>query len=92
MAAGRVVAAGTMAGIVGDTTVIQVDSEDWADAFAAIEAAGLRAALIGRSLRVPGAARREVEEALGDLQAQVSETTATLEERFFELTIAAHSR
>lgn len=92
MAAGRVVAAGTMAGIVGDTTVIQVDSEDWAAAFAAIEAAGLRAALIGRSLRVPGAARREVEQALGDLQAQVSETTATLEERFFELTIAAHSR
>jgi ABC-2 type transport system ATP-binding protein len=92
MAAGRVVAAGTVADIVGDATVIRVDSEDWAAAFAAIDGAGLRAALIGRSLRVPGAARRAVEQALGELPAQVSETTATLEERFFELTVGARSR
>jgi ABC-2 type transport system ATP-binding protein/ribosome-dependent ATPase len=92
MAAGRVVAAGSVADIVGDTTVIRVDSDDWAAAFAAIDGAGLRAALIGRSLRVPGAARRAVEQALGQLPAQVSETTATLEERFFELTVGARSR
>jgi ABC-2 type transport system ATP-binding protein len=92
MAAGRVVAAGTVDEIIGGTTVIRVDSEAWAAAFAAIDRAGMRAALIGRGLRVPGAARHEVEQALGDVPAQVTEATATLEERFFELTIAAQPR
>jgi ABC-2 type transport system ATP-binding protein/ribosome-dependent ATPase len=92
LAAGRVAAAGTVDGIVGDATAVQVESEAWAAAFAAIDEAGLRAALVGRGLRVPGATRRDVERALGGLPARLTETAATLEERFFELTIAAQAR
>jgi ABC-2 type transport system ATP-binding protein len=86
MAAGRVVAAGTVSEIVGHATVVLVDSDVWADAFAVIERAGLSAALVGRILRIPGVDRSDVEHALGDLPAKVTEAPATLEERFFELT------
>jgi ABC-2 type transport system ATP-binding protein/ribosome-dependent ATPase len=85
MAAGRVVASGTAADIVGSTTVVVVDTDRWAEAFAAVDAAGLAAALVGRALRVPGASVSDVERALGDVPARVDERPATLEERFFEL-------
>ena len=66
-----------------------VESDAWAEAFGALEAAGLPAALVGRSLRVPGAAPDAVRRALGDLPATVTSAPATLEERFFELTLSA---
>ena len=91
MAAGRVVAAGTAAQITGDARVSVVETGRWAEAFAALESAGLAVALAGRALRVPGAAPAAVREALGPLPAQVSEAPATLEERFFELDVAARS-
>jgi ABC-2 type transport system ATP-binding protein len=89
MAAGRVVAAGTAAQITGDARVSVVETGRWAEAFAALEGAGLAVALAGRALRVPGASRAAVREALGPVPARVSEAPATLEERFFELTAAA---
>jgi ABC-type multidrug transport system ATPase subunit len=89
MAGGRVVAAGTAAEIVGDTTVVLIDSHAWAEAFAAIERAGLPGALVGRSLRIPGVHRADVEQALADLPAKVTEAPATLEERFFQLASSA---
>jgi ABC-2 type transport system ATP-binding protein/ribosome-dependent ATPase len=89
MAAGRVVAEGTAAAITGDATVVVVDGDAWADAFAAVDAAGLPAALVGRSLRVPGATTAEVERALAGVPARVREAPATLEERFFELVAEA---
>jgi hypothetical protein len=60
-------------------------------AFAALDQAGMPATLVGRGLRVPGATPAKVTEALGpvDPTARVSESPATLEERFFELTTAA---
>ncbi len=61
----------------------------WAAAFGALEAAGLPVALVGRTLRVPGAAPDAVRRALGDLPATVRSAPATLEERFFELTLSA---
>ncbi len=89
MAAGRVVAAGTMADITRDARASVVETAAWAEAFAALEAAGLPVALAGRVLRVPGASPGAVRQALGTVAARVREAPATLEERFFELTAAA---
>jgi ABC-type multidrug transport system ATPase subunit len=86
MADGGVVAAGTAAEIVGNRQVIAVEAESWSAAFGALEQAGLRVALAGRGLRVPGANPAQVRRALGDLPAVVRQVPATLEERFFELT------
>jgi ABC-type multidrug transport system ATPase subunit len=85
MAAGRVVAAGTAAEIVGSRRVTAVEAESWSAAFSALESAGLPVALAGRGVRVPGAGPAEVRRALGDLPASIREVPATLEERFFEL-------
>jgi len=89
MADGRVVAEGSAAEITGGRRVCVVEADSWAAALDALEAAGLPAALAGRTLRVPGASLAEVRRALGSLPARVSEAAATLEERFFELTLPA---
>ena len=57
MADGRVVAGGTAAEITGGRRVSVVETGSWAAALDALEAARLPAALNGRTLRVPGAAR-----------------------------------
>lgn len=89
MAEGRVVAEGAAAEIVGDARVSVVEAQSWASAFGALEAAGLPVALVGRTLRVPGAEPAAVRNALGDIKARVSEVPATLEERFFQLTLTS---
>jgi ABC-2 type transport system ATP-binding protein len=89
MADGRVVAEGTAGQIVGDARVTVVETGSWAPAFAALEAAGLPAALVGRTLRVPGADPADVRRALGPIEASVTGAPATLEERFFELTLTS---
>jgi ABC-type multidrug transport system ATPase subunit len=89
MADGRVVAEGTAGQIVGDARVTVVETGSWAPAFAALEAAGLPAALVGRTLRVPGAEAADVRRALGPIEASVTGVPATLEERFFELTLTS---
>ncbi len=86
MAEGRVVAEGSVDAIVGDARVVVVRTQAWERAFEALEAAGLSAALVGRTLRVPGATTGTVERALGEVPARVEEAAATLEERFLELT------
>jgi ABC-type multidrug transport system ATPase subunit len=89
MAAGGVVGEGTVGEIVGAARIVAVESEDWVRAFDAIEEAGMSAALVGRSLRVPGASRAEVERALESVPATtVREAPATLEERFLQLSMA----
>jgi ABC-2 type transport system ATP-binding protein len=86
MAAGRVVASGTAAAIVGDARTAVVSSgAGWAAAWRALDAAGLRAVLHGHALRVPGAAVAQVLRAVADLPVQVTVEPATLEERFFGL-------
>jgi ABC-type multidrug transport system ATPase subunit len=89
MADGRVVAEGTAGQIIGDARVIVVETGSWAPAFAALEAAGLPATLVGRTLRVPGADPADVRRALGPVEASVTVAPATLEERFFELTLTS---
>jgi ABC-type multidrug transport system ATPase subunit len=86
MADGSVIAEGTVDQIVGDAQVVTVETDDWAGAFARLERAGLPAALIGSSVRVPGARVPDVEAALGDVAVRLGEARATLEERFVELT------
>ncbi len=89
LAAGRQVAEGSVAGIVGTARVTTVDCPDWPQALHALAQAGLRAALVGRSLRVPGAGPQRVREVLAGLPAEVGQAPASLEERFVELTVAA---
>ena len=88
MAAGRVVAEGTAAGITGQAEVTVVEADPWAPAFTALEAAGLPVALVGATLRVPGTGPDEVRRALAGVSARISTAPVTLEERFFELTLA----
>lgn len=88
MADGRVVAEGSLAEIVGDARVSVIETDRWERAFRTIEEAGLSAALVGRTLRVPDAAPADVERVLGDVHARVTEADATLEERFLQLTVA----
>jgi ABC-2 type transport system ATP-binding protein len=85
MADGAVVATGTTADIIGSRQVVLVEAESWAQAFGRLERAGLKVALAGRGLRLPGADPAQVRQALGDLTATVRLVPATLEERFFEL-------
>jgi len=84
MAAGRVVARGTVEGIIGDATTVAVRGARWEDAFAACDAAGLPVALVGTDLRVPAAEVARVRAALeaAGVRAEVSVTRATLEEAF----------
>jgi ABC-2 type transport system ATP-binding protein len=86
MAVGSVVAEGTVDEIVGDAHVVTVETDDWAAAFGRLERAGLPAALIGRTLRVPGVGMTDVEAALAGVAARLGEAPGTLEERFVELT------
>jgi ABC-2 type transport system ATP-binding protein len=86
MADGRVVSRGTAAEITGNARVTVVETDAWARAFGALEAAGLRTALVGRTLRVPGAPPDVVRRVLGGMDTRVSEAPTTLEERFFQIT------
>jgi ABC-2 type transport system ATP-binding protein len=87
MAAGRVVAAGDIADIVGDATAVEVHPRRWEAAFAALDRAGMPAALVGRRLRVPDADPRPVAAALGAarVEAELHTVPATLEETFVAL-------
>jgi ABC-2 type transport system ATP-binding protein len=87
MANGRVVAAGGMDAIVGDATAVEVRAERWEAAFAALDRAGMPAALVGRWLRVPDADPRRVAAALdaAGAEAEVQLVPATFEETFVAL-------
>ena len=90
MAEGRVVAQGTLAAIVGDGTAVAVRAERWDEAFTALSAAGLPAAVIGRGLRVPGGDEAAVRAALdaGGVSAALDIVPATFEETFVRLALA----
>ena len=90
LAGGRIVAEGTLAAIVGDGTAVAVRAERWDEAFAALTAAGLPAAVIGRDLRVPGGDQAAVRAALaaGGASATLSVVAATFEETFVRLALA----
>jgi ABC-2 type transport system ATP-binding protein len=98
MAAGRVVAEGPEAAIVGDRRAVEVEltsdagdeGVDWATAFGVLADAGLPVALHGRTLRVAGGDAARVHDALEarHVTAGLSLVPATLEETFVELALA----
>jgi ABC-2 type transport system ATP-binding protein/ribosome-dependent ATPase len=90
MAAGRVVARGTMTEIVGDATAVEVDCDAWDDAFKALDAAGLPLSLAGRRVRVPGGDAARVQAALDArrIPARLRVVPATFEETFVLTTTA----
>jgi ABC-2 type transport system ATP-binding protein len=76
-----------MAEIVGDATAVEVRPQRWEEAFAALDRAGLPAALVGRRLRVPAADPRRVGAVLegAGVAADVRPVPATFEETFVAL-------
>ena len=90
LAGGRVVAEGALEEIVGDGVAVAVQAERWDAAFAALGAAGLQAALVGRDLRVPGGDLAAVRAALGvaGVPARLAVVPATFEETFVRLALA----
>jgi len=100
MAAGRVVAEGTEAAIVGDRTAVELElapaeaggagraaGADWATVFGVLADAGLPVALHGRTLGVAGGAGARVRGALAarHVAAGFRLVPASLEETFVEL-------
>lgn len=87
MAEGRVVLRGTYDEIVDDRLVVQVDGDDWAGAFAALDGAGYACGLVGASVRVLGDDPSAVRDALrrAGVHAEVSMSAATLEETMVSL-------
>ena len=82
MAAGKVVASGTLAEITDGARTVRVRCESWASAFNALTDAAMPVTLSGRQVRVPGASREQVLARLRDagVDAEVDEMPATLEE------------
>ncbi len=87
MASGRIIAQGTLADIIGDATAVAVTTDRWDEAFAALDDAGLPAALVGRGLRVTGDDTACVRKALDarHVSADFSIVPATFEETFVRL-------
>ena len=87
MSAGRLVASGSESDLVGNTRAVAVRVDDWAEAFAALDDAGLMVTLSGRNVRVAGAAPDRVASALAEhgIEAEVEIVPATIEERMTEL-------
>jgi ABC-2 type transport system ATP-binding protein len=87
MAGGRVVAQGTVAGIVGGRQVVEVTAGDWPAALAAVESDGRIVVLEGRVVRVLGAApdavRADLERAA--VEARIGLAPASLNETLVEL-------
>jgi len=91
MADGRVVATGRPADISAGRRAVRVRTPDWPAAFAALAAAGLPVALVGRDLRVPGGDAARVQALLDArrIAAQTADVPATFEEVFVDLVHSA---
>jgi ABC-type multidrug transport system ATPase subunit len=87
MSSGKVSAEGTVDAIIGDEQAVEVRAERWEDAFAALDAAGLRLTLSGRALRLPGGEAERARRALDarGVGAELAKVPATLEEAFVRL-------
>ena len=90
MSESRLVGSGSERDVIGDTTAVEVICDDWASAFAALEAAGQPVTLAGRSVRVADGDAREVQRILevSGVDPEVRAVPATLEER---MTVLARS-
>lgn len=87
MAAGRTVAEGTVAAIVGDLATVEVEAPDPLATLSVLEEAGIVALPAGRRLRLPGVGPDEARSLLGEGIA-VETSPANLEEAFMVLSRA----
>jgi ABC-type multidrug transport system ATPase subunit len=87
MSNGQLVAQGSEADIIGSTTAVAVRTGDWAQAFAALNAAGAPVMLAGRAIRVANADPGELQDVLtaAGIQATLQPVPATIEERMLVL-------
>jgi ABC-2 type transport system ATP-binding protein len=87
MAAGGVVAAGTMDEVVGTAKTVDVRAGRWQAAYEALSAGGMPVALVGTSLRVPTGDLSRVRETLrrAGVEATTELVPSTLEEAFVAL-------
>lgn len=90
LAAGREVASGTVADIVGDATTLELEIPDPAKALDLLEAAGMVVLPAGHRLRVLGADPERVQRTLPDTEVHITSRTASLEEAFMLLSSPAN--
>lgn len=87
LAAGREVASGTVADIVGDASTLELEISDPAKALDLLEAAGMVVLPSGHRLRVPGADPDRVRRSLPDTEVRITSRVASLEEAFVLLSL-----
>jgi ABC-2 type transport system ATP-binding protein/ribosome-dependent ATPase len=87
LVAGRVAAAGSVAGIIGDIRTVVVHSPAWERAFVALDDAGLPLAVVGRALRLADADPTQVRSVLAaaGVAADLELAPATFDEAFVTL-------
>ncbi|MCV2393589.1 ABC transporter ATP-binding protein [Actinotalea sp. M2MS4P-6] len=83
MAAGRVVGEGSETDVVGGVRAVEVRTDRWGDAFAALQSAGQAVTLAGRSVRVADGDPTLLDRVLRDagVTAELVQVPATIEER-----------
>jgi ABC-type multidrug transport system ATPase subunit len=93
MAAGRVVADGTLTAIIGERVAVAVETDRWETAFSALEEAGFSPALVGRTVRLPDGDAARVHDALAarGIAAGARVVPATFEETFVALAQASET-
>ncbi|GAB89387.1 ABC transporter ATP-binding protein [Gordonia rhizosphera] len=91
MSNGLLVGQGSESDVIGDTRAVAVTTDDWAQAFGALNAAGVPVILSGRSIRVADTDPDVLHRVLADagIPATVQPVAATLEERMLVLARAA---
>ena len=87
MSRGNLVAAGSVADIIGDTTAVAVATDDWKRAFSVLESAGESVTLAGRDIRVADGDPHRLSDLLAghDVPATFTAVPATIEERMVTL-------
>ena len=87
LANGQLVAQGSEADVIGDTSAIAVHTDDWASAFAALNAAGQPVILDGTAVRVADGDPQRLERILASagITARLEPVPATIEERMLML-------
>jgi ABC-2 type transport system ATP-binding protein/ribosome-dependent ATPase len=94
LAAGRVIAGGTVTDLVAGREALEVTTDRWDAAFLALDAAGWLPSLRGRALRLLGADAARVGGVLREagVDARLATVPATFDEAFVELVAAAAHR
>lgn len=90
---GRLVASGTVEDVLRDRKVIEIETDNWASAFAAVDRPGRALRLAGRIVRVLGVHADQLRSELdhAGVPAEIRTAPATLEEVLIELDTIEHA-